>query len=646
MERPLNPLNLITERLETGRVVLYGIGVGVLVGLAGLLFMGLLDLLVGLVGLATGLAAPGLASEGGVLQLFAGDRRWLLPPLLAAALAALAFLRAKPNQQQALGDGLDATLAVYHLRQGQWGIREALARLAAGILTLAAGLPFGREGPLSVLATGLGSLLVRLARLSERDARLVFLAALAAGLGIVLRAPLAGAVLAVEILYRRFEFEVEVLTPAVLASVVAYALYGALRGFAPLLEVPNFAGVAPALLPAFFLLGFVEAAAAAGVVAADRALTLAWGSLPVPLWLRLALVGLLSGVVLVFVPEAYGDGLGWLQLLLAGFVPISLVLVLLFWRTLIVLAAGSAGAAGGQLVPSLVLGGLIGNLFAQALSALGLSLDAGAFTLTGMAAFLAAAANVPLAATLLITEWAGYGLLLPLFITSLAGYLLTGGQSLYQNQVESRRDSPVHVGEYMREVVERRSELVAERRGELVAERRGEVLAEAEGQRESEGETNPKSEGEKASQPAAPELAAPERLNVANPVPDLLDLIEGQSLAVSDDDAERLYRLALPPPWVGSSVRMLEWPQNSLLVAVVRRGRIEVPRGDTVLELGDDLVVMATPESYARLIGTKDEQRNNDSGGDQDITLAIPDSLRRKASDGESAQAEQRPSEE
>jgi hypothetical protein len=163
-----------------------------------------------------------------------------------------------------------------------------------------------------------------------------------------------------------------------------------------------------------------------------------------------------------------------------------------------------------------------------------------------------------------------------LLITSVAGYLLTGRVSLYQNQVEGRRDSPVHVNEYVREVVERRGTLLGE------VERRGTLL----------GETGP-------------ELGTPNpsTTTITNPVPDLLDLISGESLAVSDEDSDRLYRLAVPEPWIGSSVRMLEWPQNSLLVAVVRQGRIEVPRGDTVLVGGDDLVVMATPEAYARLAG-------------------------------------------
>ncbi len=561
MQRPRRALRVLGDRLETGRVVLYGLGVGGLVGVLGAALSYGLEVAqrVFLTGV-TGFSPPGLTSEGGVLQAFPGERGLLLPPVLVLGLLIAwwlerAWVRWRGTPLRIAGDGVDTALDVYHNARARTGAWATSLRSVAGMVSLGVGVPLGKEGPFAALASGVGALFGTFGRLSEEDRRLVFLAGLAAGLGLVLRAPLAGAVLAIELLYRRFEFEIEGLTPAVLASVVAFAIYGVVRGFDPLFVLPELAGQPPALLPAFFLLGLIEAAAAAAFVTAYRGLSSAWGLLTrVPDWARLVLVGVLIGALAMLNPGVLGDGLGWVQLSLSGLLPAASLAALLVWRAVAVLLAGSVGGTGGLIVPSLVLGGLIGNLYALGLSAVfpGLSLEPAAFTLTGMAAFLAGAVNAPLGATLLITEWSGYGLLVPLLLTTAAGYALTGRESLLKHQAESRSSSPVHIAEYLSSAVK---------------------------------------------------IAAPEATERAPT--DLLDLLSNQDLMVSDEDAERLYRMHVPDVWVGQAVRDLEWPQNALLVAILREGHVRVPRGMTTLEAQDELIVMAEPEVFSRLSGSR-----------------------------------------
>jgi CIC family chloride channel protein len=564
MQRPRRALRVLGDRLETGRIVLYGLGVGGLVGMLGTALSYGLEAAqrVFLTGI-TGFSPPGLTSEGGVLQAFPGERGFLLPLVLVLGLLIAwwlerAWVRWRGTPLQITGDGVNTALDVYHNARARTGAWATGLRSVAGMVSLGVGVPLGKEGPFAALASGVGALFGTFGRLTEEDRRLVFLAGLAAGLGLVLRAPLAGAVLAIELLYRRFEFEIEGLTPAVLASVVAFAIYGVFRGFDPLFVLPELAGQSPALLPAFFLLGLIEAAAAAAFVAAYRGLSSAWGLLTrVPDWARLALVGVLIGALAILNPGVLGDGLGWVQLSLSGLLPAASLAALLVWRAVAVLLAGSVGGTGGLIVPSLALGGLIGNLYALGLSAVfpGLSLEPAAFTLTGMAAFLAGAVNAPLGATLLITEWSGYGLLVPLLLTTAAGYALTGRESLLKNQAESRSSSPVHIAEYLSSAVK---------------------------------------------------IAAPASIDETARAPaDLLELLSSQALMISDEDAERLYRMHVPEVWVGQAVRDLEWPQNALLVAILRDGHVRVPRGMTMLEAQDELIVMAEPEVFSRLSGSQ-----------------------------------------
>jgi len=541
--QPARRLRVLGSRLETGRIVLYGLGVGVLAGVVGTVAAIVLEWLQGtLLGGVTGFQPPGLPAEGGVLQSYVGERSWLLPVLCAVGFAAVAWLRPRQIIEP---DGVNDALKTFHQRQARGEPKTGAWGLVSSVLAYATGAPLGREGVYAYLS-GLGAtLFARFSRLSDEDRRVVYVAALAAFLALALRAPLAAAVLAVELLYRRFEFEIEALAPAVLSSVVAYAIYGSFRGFAPLFDLPVLGGQPPLLLPAFFVLGLLEALAATGFVMGLRGLREAWLRVRVPVWVRLAFTGAIFGGLVMLNPSVLGDGLGWVQLTMTNFLPISAVLLLLLWRAAAVMLTASSGTSGGLIIPSLVLGGLIGNLYAQTLNALipSYPIEPAAFTLTGMAAFLAGAFNAPLAATLLITEWSGYELLFPLLLTTLAGYALTGRESLLSAQAESRSSSPVHIDAYLRG---------------------------ATGLRET---------------------------------PDLLDLLGSQSLTVSDEDTERLYRFNVPIPWVTQMVRDLEFPSDTLLVAILRDGHVRVPRGSSVLEAQDELVVLATPQTHAKLTG-------------------------------------------
>ncbi len=546
MQPTRRALPIFGARLETGRIVLYSIGTGIMVGVLGTLLAWLLEnvqevLLTGL----TGVRPPGLPNEGGVLQSYSPQAAFWLIPLMLLGCAGVAYWYSRNKDAAPLeSDGVNASLKAFHQNGATAAPRQTALEILQGILTAIAGAPTGREGVFSSLAMLLSPIFARVARLSDEDRRLMFVATLAAMLSLALRAPLAAAVLAVEILYRRFEFEIEALMPAVLSSVIAFAVYGISRGFLPLFELPQLSGQPAALLPAFFLLGLLEAAAAAGFVLALRGLRHGWQLIKIPIWTRVALAALLLGGLAMYTPFALGDGLGWLQLSVSGFLPIGTVLALLALRAGALLLSGSSGVAGGLITPSLVLGGLIGNLYAQILNILfpNYPIEPAAFTLAGMAAFLAGTVNAPLAATLLITEWSGYGLLIPLLLTTLAGYILTGRESVLPAQAESRSSSPVHINEYLQSATGLRN------------------------------------------------------------TPDLLDLLEQDALMVSDNDDERLYRLPVSETWRGQMVRDLDW-HETLLVAILREGHIRVPRGDTTLENNDELVVMASRQTHAKLIG-------------------------------------------
>ncbi|AFZ69069.1 chloride channel protein EriC [Deinococcus peraridilitoris DSM 19664] len=420
-------------RLESSRVVIYGLLAGALVGLMGSGLRVVLDQLVSALAFVTRFRPPGTPGEGGLLMAF-GEAA----PLGLLALPVLATLAAllRPGMRH---DPLEEAVRQYHDDRHLPDTAADGRSLVASTLAYLSGVAVGRDGPFTALGNLSARLLTRMARLSRTEARTLALSCVGAALGLVLHAPLAAAVLIVEVLYRRFEFEFEVLLPAVLASVAAYAVYGALHGFSPLLvtSVMQFPGLAQ--VPMYALLALVVSLAAWLVTQAREALP----GLEQHHWWHTASVTVfasLAAVLAYFVPETVGDGAGWLQVALRGFQDIESL-----WQGLLrlLLLVGVAWLAlGGTVLSAVSAGGLLGVGVSSLLPALGLDPAVGG--LVGAAAFLTTSHNVPVAATLLLATWGGDALLPALLAGTLLAHALSGEASIVRPQVRSHAFSPVH----------------------------------------------------------------------------------------------------------------------------------------------------------------------------------------------------------
>ncbi len=89
----------------------------------------------------------------------------------------------------------------------------------------------------------------------------------------------------------------------------------------------------------------------------------------------------------------------------------------------------SAGFLGGEVTPLFFIGAALGNVLARLL---GLPLDMGAAV--ELAALFAAAANTPLALSIMAVELLGASVLPHVVIVSTLAYLLTGHRGIYPAQ--------------------------------------------------------------------------------------------------------------------------------------------------------------------------------------------------------------------
>ncbi len=409
--RPRPPHLLPTLRDESvrhlGPLILYSAFTGAMAGFGVALLNLLLRAFGQLTGLFFGYLPPEAPGEGGLLQAFTGPSLWpsaFLLPLLFALVSLLGT-----------GQGLSALLLL--AREGRKAPRLVHPRaVLGGVLQLALYSPLGREGPFGVLGLWLGSALDR--RFPRVGGGLAF-AGLAAGLAAAFHAPVAGALLATEILYRSLLLEARALTPALIGALAGFAVYGAFFGYTPLL--PFRVEVGLEALPAGVLTGLLAALLAASFTEGSRLLEKRLKPLAFPL--RHGLLGLALGLSLLLLPEALGTGLGWVAVATTPLLSSSALLSLLAAKLLLLLLAQGVRAYGGPYTPALVLGGLLGAFLARLSGPLALPPEA--LALAGGSAVLAGVARAPFAATVLAAEWGGYATLPLVLPAVLLAYVLS-----------------------------------------------------------------------------------------------------------------------------------------------------------------------------------------------------------------------------
>jgi CIC family chloride channel protein len=450
-----------------GRTLLHTAAVGLAAGLLGAAFFAGLEytqsfLLEHLAGYAP-LRAHGEKIFGEAATLVLRPAVILVLPAAGALLAGLLCILAP----EARGGGGDAMIHAFHHQGGVVRRRVIWIKAFASILTLGSGGSGGREGPTMQMGGALGSWIGLALKVGARERRILMLAGVAAGMAAVFRTPLGAALLAAEVLYRD-DFEAEALVPAVLASVISYSVVISIFGESILFaHAPRYPFV-PRHLPLYGLLAILIAVVASLFLNALRGVQKVSARLPLPVWARPAVGGLALSAVAVplillvgghvgspghalgILGGGYGaaqiaiTGTDWLP---AGWHGAELLLFLCGVKLIATAFTIGTGGSAGDFGPSLVLGGLFGGAFGRAAQALlhDPTIDPGAFALVGMGTFYGGLAHVPVSALIMVCEMAGsYDLLVPLMLAEGIAFVALRKRSLYEAQVPTHADSPVH----------------------------------------------------------------------------------------------------------------------------------------------------------------------------------------------------------
>ena len=443
---------------RAGRWALYFVGIGLIAGTGAVIFHYLCQ--VGthfFLDLIAGYRPPAPAGEHHLFPATTREfNRWILLflPAFGGILSGWLVYTFAPEAE---GHGTDAAINAYHNAGGLIRARVPIIKTIASALTLTTGGSGGREGPIAQIGAGFGSFLATRLKLSRRERRIMMAAGVAAGVGSIFRAPLAGALFAAEVLYRDPEFESEVIIPAGISSVVAYCLFCLVFGWGSLFESPAFNFQNPLELGPYVVLALVLSATGAFYVKSFYGITGFFHGLNIPNHIKPAIGGLCTGLVGFFLPQTLAFGYGFAQQALDNELTIPFLLFLAIGKVLTTSFTIGSGGSGGVFGPSIVIGGAmggaVGKFFHQVMP--GVVTEPGAFVVVGMAGFFTSVSNTPISTIIFVSEMTNsYHLLLPSLLVCSVAYLVSQRWTIFHRQVKSRLDSPAHAGDFFVDILQ------------------------------------------------------------------------------------------------------------------------------------------------------------------------------------------------
>jgi H+/Cl- antiporter ClcA/CBS domain-containing protein len=607
-------------------------------------------------GTLAGYHVPTPAGEGGQAASASFSRPWALPLVvgLGALFGAILVFRFAPEAE---GHGTDAAISAVHHNPRGIRFRAVIVKLVASALTIGAGGSGGREGPTGQISAGFASLLARELDLSPADARVAVVTGIGSGIGAIFGAPLGGAVLATEILYRD-DFDAEALLPSFVASLVGYVIFGAAVGFTPLF---GFAGSYhfsdPTHLVWFALIGVLGGLIGLLYAKGFYAISDVFGRLRLPRWSKPAIGGVMVGLIALAVPEVLGTGYGWVQEGLGRqllTLPLWIVLVLPFARILATGLSIGSGGSGGIFGPGMVIGAFIGASVWRVLEPVIPSMghNPAPYVIVGMMCCFGGISRAPLAVMLMVAEMTGsLSILGPAMIAvGLSWFIVRrSDDTIYRSQLRTRADAPAQrllIGMPVLANVPVTQAMAPPRLvivGETSVGMAHDQLEQArvtgapvvDGLGRFEGTISlPSLEANEniadhqvgslvdVSAPTVPETAhldvALDALTASSQhwVPVLngertvvgtiatSDVVRGYRLGLlaslqriqADDDATGSERVQIgaSSPLVGRSLREAGLPDSVIVTTIQRHRDLVVPSGNTVLEAGDELVLIGS----------------------------------------------------
>lgn len=455
--------NTLMKREEVSKWVIVGTLIGIIAGFGAIALYFAIRfvseyLLTGL----TGFVPPASGIAGGKPGYTLGHYDVFLIPVATVIGGLLSGFIVYKFAPEAEGHGTDAAIDAFHNKNGKIRRRIPAVKLVASAITIGSGGSAGREGPTAQIAAGFGSFVADVMHLSDHDRRIAMAAGIGAGIGSIFMAPLGGALLSTEILYRQ-DFEVEALIPSVIASIIGYSIFGSVFGYRFLFTIPSSDVVSfshPESLILYLIVGLLAGLGGILYVKVFYGTQKLFSRMKkVPKMLRPAIGALMVGIIAIWFPQILGLGYGWIQQIFfqsLALLPLYILIIIFFVKIIATSLTIGSGGSGGVFAPGLTIGAFMGASIWIVLHPFFPFLNIVEVTIVAMISFFGGISKAPISVLIMGTEMTGgFGLFLPLMLSTVTSYFVSGKKySIYRAQVLNRAASPAHAGEYERPILD------------------------------------------------------------------------------------------------------------------------------------------------------------------------------------------------
>jgi H+/Cl- antiporter ClcA len=323
--------------------------------------------------------------------------------------------------------GHNLIIDTIHDDRAQIPLRMAPMVLVGTVLTHVFGGSGGREGTAVQMGASLADDIAHRFRVSKELRGIALVAGIAGGFGAVFGTPIAGAVFGIEVLVIG-RIDVRAVGPALVAAFVGDWVTRQLGVVHTAYPHVAYVSLEPLVLGKLAVIGVAMALACVSFIELTHNLK-AFLEAHIPrLPLRMFMGG--CGVVMMWLLIGSSDYLGLgVPVIVRAFHDPTLASYAFAAKILFTAVTLAAGFLGGEVTPLFFVGATLGSVLARLL---GLPLELGAGV--GMAAVFGAAANTPIALSIMAAELLGISILPHALLVTIIAFLLSGHRGIYPSQ--------------------------------------------------------------------------------------------------------------------------------------------------------------------------------------------------------------------
>ena len=323
--------------------------------------------------------------------------RFLLPCIGALIIVVVSWF----TGYKYLRTGIPFVLHRLKVAHGIIPLRNTINQFIGSAVALASGFSVGREGPAVHLGAAFSSYLGSVLKLPHNSIRTLCACGIAAAISASFNTPLAAVIFVMEVILR--EYKVHIFIPIMMASIVGSMITSSTLGPAHEFEYISTIALTFQHYPYLILLGI-----GLGIIAFifNRYLvSVIEHSAKFHILSRLLLAAFITGALGYALPEAIEVDISTIDFSLSGQPHLQMLGALLIAKIVMTICAVGLGIPGGVIGPILVIGAIAGSCAAIVIQPLFPELQLSSdFALMGMAGFMAATLNAPLAALLAVVE--------------------------------------------------------------------------------------------------------------------------------------------------------------------------------------------------------------------------------------------------